>query len=189
MDALALKILSKQSLAETIGLRGQTPCRMFGAGKARLPCYNFFYIYRETHQLPGMQKLFFLTSHAVRPNLLNSFAQPDKLSTEERLSDQQPPEVPGVQQFPLQKGHGSPVHPNIQSTASKHQIWTLVPHTQARQLSTFQMSIYYTLSLLQKLTSPVFVIGQDAGNYSCKSSQRQVHQDTHIGKEVHRGRD
>jgi hypothetical protein len=25
--------LSKQIMAETIGLRGQTPCRMFGAGK------------------------------------------------------------------------------------------------------------------------------------------------------------
>jgi hypothetical protein len=35
MELYDVRILSKQIMAETIGLRGQTPCRVFGAGQVR----------------------------------------------------------------------------------------------------------------------------------------------------------
>jgi hypothetical protein len=35
MELFDARTFSKHVLAETIGLRGQTPCRMFGAGKVR----------------------------------------------------------------------------------------------------------------------------------------------------------
>jgi hypothetical protein len=53
MTAFAPQILSKQIMAETIGLRGQTPFRMFGAGKVHKFASIFFLI----HLAPAIESI------------------------------------------------------------------------------------------------------------------------------------
>jgi hypothetical protein len=56
------RILSKQIMAETIGLKGKTPCRLFGAGKVS-PSFIFFSIGAGTEK--PMQIRCYLKVHAI----------------------------------------------------------------------------------------------------------------------------